>query len=70
MASDLTTHTCPGGCGRDGIAQNRLACATCWYRLPRDIQNKIWRSYGRNQARHLAAKAEAYRWYRQNPLPL
>lgn len=33
-------HTCPGGC--EQAVPNRLfACASCWSRLPKDLQRPI-----------------------------
>ncbi len=64
------THGCPGGCGAR-VPHHRLACPSCWYRLPlalRDEVNSAWRARGRDPRRHQLALREATAWYRANPL--
>lgn len=63
------THDCPGGCGRQ-VSPERLACRPDWYRLPKDIRDRIWREWygaGPGTQTHRTAISYAYAWYRDNP---
>lgn len=60
------THGCPGGCGAP-IARHRLSCPADWFRLPRELRNRINAAYRRDPAAHLLAVSEALEWYRNNP---
>jgi hypothetical protein len=61
-----TTHTCPGGCGRQ-VPNHLFACAYDWHRLPPSYQTAISRAYQRDDAAHLQAMVTARRWYQGNP---
>lgn len=64
-------HTCPGNCGRM-VAQTKLACRDCWYRLPRMLQLAVTDGYAKRRRNladataHRLALAEALAWYRDN----
>lgn len=64
----MTTHACPGGCGRR-VARHLYACADCWHRLPPDLAVAVWRGYrrGPGSPEHVAAMAGAADWYAANP---
>jgi len=60
----MTTHACPGGCGRAGIPSYQLACRGCWYRLPRDLRERINHAWRHSASAHLAARAEAVSYWK------
>jgi len=68
MAAD--THPCPGGCGAQ-ISRERLSCPADWYRLPRELRDRINQAWRRRFTGggldHARALSEAARWYRANP---
>jgi hypothetical protein len=68
-------HDCPGECGRQ-VAQSKLACPACWWRLPRNLAAVVTRTYyarlrnptdNTRTSAHRAAVADATQWYRDNP---
>lgn len=61
------SHECPGGCGARVIGQ-RLACSSCWFRLPREVRIRVNENYRRSAERHAIVVHEAYTWYHNNPL--
>lgn len=61
------THDCPGNCGRQ-VAHRRYACATCWPRLPRELQLAITTNHGRDLGGHGDAMRVARRWFVEHPL--
>jgi hypothetical protein len=60
------THACPG-CGKRQVPRHQLSCRPCWYRLPRDLRDRINDAYRRDRTEHMYAIADAAEWYRQNP---
>lgn len=62
-----TSHTCPGGCGAH-VPRHRLACRSCWSRLPQALQRAIWQHHeSGDRAAHAGAVSAAVDWYRANP---
>ena len=47
----MTTHGCPGGCGRQ-VPYHHFSCRNCWYRLPPDLRRPISANYQRDDAAH------------------
>lgn len=62
-----TTHRCPGGGCQSHVPRHRFACPACWRRLPKDLRDPITGTYLIDPGAHLAAMADARRWYRENP---
>jgi hypothetical protein len=58
----VDTHPCPG-CRQPGVPFERLACRKCWFVLPQEIRNRIWRYYRSNAVQHHQAVRDALRWY-------
>ena len=61
----MTTHGCPGGCGRQ-VPYHHFACRNCWYRLPPDLRRPISANYQRDDAAHALAMTDALQWYEEN----
>lgn len=57
-------HDCPG-CHRTGVPYERLACPTCWYRLPAELARAVTSTWGRDPAAHADAVVAAVAWYAQ-----
>lgn len=62
----MSTHDCPGGCGRP-VPQHHFACRPDWYRLPAELQLAIKANYRRDPAAHMQAMADSIAWYADNP---
>jgi hypothetical protein len=62
---DPDQHDCPGGCGAR-VPRWKFACKPCWFRLPREIREKISAQYRRDAAAHRAAMREAMVWYQDH----
>jgi hypothetical protein len=65
----VSSHACPGvGC-RMRVRPDRLACSNHWYRLPKELRDAVWLAWQNSpgSSEHMAAMAEAVRWYRENP---
>lgn len=61
-----STHTCPGGCGRQ-VRADLFACKRDWFRLPSVLRAAIWTAYRAGDgAAHAEALAEALRWFGEN----
>lgn len=63
--SPKSTHACPGGCGAQ-VPRARLACKSCWYRLPAAYRAEIRAAYGRDARAHRDAVTAALAWYREH----
>lgn len=62
-------HACPGGCGAN-VPYHRLACPDCWVRLPvahKGTVSQTYKNRGTDPTAHLAAVANAMKWYKDNP---
>ncbi len=59
------SHPCPAGCGRTVNDDNKLMDSGCWGKVPKPIQNAVYRAWdygrGRGSAAHLAAVKAAIR---------
>lgn len=62
----ITTHECPGLCGRHDVPRHHFACPACWARLPFKLQRPITQNYRRNAGAHLAAMIAADEWFQQH----
>lgn len=60
------THTCPCGCGA-AIARHLLSCRQGWFRLPKELRDRINAAWRRDRAAHAAAIRDALDFYRDNP---
>jgi hypothetical protein len=67
------THLCPG-CEDVLVEAGRLSCPPCWFRLPKDIRDRIndaWKATRRHAPgayrAHREAVLLALRWYHINP---
>lgn len=68
------THLCHGGCGNP-CAPSLWGCSRCWFRLPRNLRARIWRTYrpgqeiDKNSSReYLLAAMAVEQWVKENPL--
>lgn len=56
---------CPVGCGRS-VQRGHLTCKPCWFRVPKDLRDKVWRAYRNfNQADIGTDRIEALKKLRQ-----
>lgn len=62
------THACLSGCGTR-ISVDRIACPTCWRRLPQTIRSNLARNRRTGTASHALATHEASEWFINNPAP-
>lgn len=61
------THDCPCGCGGQ-VPRRMFACKPGWFRLPKEIRDRIWSAHRAGLAgKHRDAMAAAMIWYRANP---
>lgn len=60
------THTCPG-CKRRQVPRHQLSCRPCWYRLPRDLRDRLNAAYHQGAEAHAPVMRECLDWYRDNP---
>jgi hypothetical protein len=66
MTAPLTTHSCPGGCGRQ-VGRARYACRGCWHRLPFDLRTTITATYQAGRRReHREAMQAAHEWFKSH----
>jgi hypothetical protein len=69
------THACPGGCGNQDVSAHQLTCRRCWYRVPVELRDDVWRTFRARRASfasmraHAEAILAARTWFRDNPLP-
>ena len=65
----MASHKCPAPrCNRQ-VPEDRLACRNDWYRLPKDIRDRVWAAWfggGAGTDEHTEAIMEATAWYRAN----
>ena len=65
----MVTHQCPAPrCNRQ-VQEDRLACRTDWYRLPKDLRDRVWAAWyggGAGSPEHSEVVREAIEWYRAN----
>lgn len=67
MRKATDTHPCPADCGQE-VPHHRYACRADWYRLPREIRDRIWAAHrGQLAGEHSDAMAAARVWYAQHP---
>lgn len=62
----MTTHTCPGRCGRQ-VPPAFYACRTCWFRLPSELRSAIIATQHLNSIhpKRLRALNDAGQWLRE-----
>jgi len=60
-------RTCPyPGCTA-GVSTDRLACATHWYLVPRDLRSRVWTAFLANDYRkHRAAVSAVLQFFREH----
>ena len=67
------SHPCPAGCGRTVNDDDKLMCSEDWKRVPKPLQNAVYRAFdygrGRGSAAHLAAVKAAIRAVNGEPEP-
>lgn len=63
---DRTTHDCPG-CKKRAVPRHQLSCKPCWYRLPKDLRDRLNNAFHRDPGDHLAAMTACLNWYDDNP---
>jgi len=65
----VASHTCPAPeCSRQ-VPAHQLACRTDWYRLPKDLRDRVWAAYygpGPGSDEHNDVVREAVEWYHAN----
>lgn len=65
----MASHQCPAPNCTANVPQNMLACRRDWYRLPREVRNRVWAAWygpGPGSDEHNAAVAEATAWYAEH----
>lgn len=59
------SHECPAGCGRTVNDDDKLMDSGCWRKVPKPVQNAVYKAWdygrGRGSAAHLAAVKAAIR---------
>lgn len=59
------SHPCPAGCGRTVNDDDKLMDSGCWRKVPKPVQNAVYRAWdygrGRGSAAHMAAVKAAVR---------
>jgi len=75
MSTD--SHPCPAvvvcnrteqtACGRP-VAPDRFACSKDWFRLPKEVRDRMWRHYrSGNALQHAVAMVDARVWFQEHP---
>jgi hypothetical protein len=68
-------HDCPGACSRK-VARHKLACPSCWRRVPAPLQRRLNETYRAHRAaplddhrarQHRLSIVAVLAWYRDNP---